>query len=125
MRGRGEHVAQRGQVPEGKVRLGAVLFFLMIRRPPRSTLFSLHDALPISPPPSLGALAPPPPHPAAKATEKQIRMLDRKSTRLNSRHTITSYAVFCLKTTQLESTSDPLDTQVTPPVTPPARAPRT
>src|SRR2546430_12784652 len=25
-----------------------VFFFLMIRRPPRSTLFSLHDALPIS-----------------------------------------------------------------------------
>src|SRR6266496_6433132 len=25
-----------------------LFFFLMIRRPPRSTLFSLHDALPIS-----------------------------------------------------------------------------
>src|SRR2546427_1074415 len=27
-----------------------LFFFLMIRRPPRSTLFSLHDALPISRP---------------------------------------------------------------------------
>src|SRR3712207_7935403 len=29
-----------------------MLFFLMIRRPPRSTLFPLHDALPISMSPS-------------------------------------------------------------------------
>src|SRR6266498_3099825 len=31
-------------------------FFLMIRRPPRSTLFSLHDALPISPAGSVRSL---------------------------------------------------------------------
>src|SRR5256885_7118469 len=29
--------------------LSLLFFFLMIRRPPRSTLFSLHDALPIYP----------------------------------------------------------------------------
>src|SRR5690606_42009935 len=30
-------------------RLRVLFFFLIIRRPPRSTLFPLHDALPISP----------------------------------------------------------------------------
>src|SRR5688572_33005074 len=33
-------------------------FFLMIRRPPRSTLLSLHDALPISPEPLLTVTSP-------------------------------------------------------------------
>src|SRR3954466_15662056 len=47
---------------------------LMIRRPPRSTLFP--KSLPIS----VVAVS-----------------LDRKSTRLNSSHTIISYAVFCVK----------------------------
>src|SRR3712207_7656540 len=81
-------------------------FFLMIRRPPRSTLFSLHDALPIliqllpckdpplqQPPPDwtrahffLCAVAPEAPP-----------LQDRKSTRLNSSHANISYAVFCLK----------------------------
>src|SRR5438034_2580223 len=28
---------------------------------------------------------------------KKVRILDRKSTRLNSSHTVISYAVFCLK----------------------------
>src|SRR5438132_6492006 len=68
-------------------------FFLMIRRPPRSTLFpyttlfrsdllhrfadaGLHGVLGLH----------------------QFRsILDRKSTRLNSSHTVISYAVFCLK----------------------------
>src|SRR5260221_8917456 len=82
-------------------------FFLMIRRPPRSTLFPyttlfrsvgadvrrlpgagpgagrplllLHAAL------DAGRDAELDPHP------------DRKSTRLNSSHTVISYAVFCLK----------------------------
>src|SRR5260221_9836178 len=29
--------------------------------------------------------------------ERRLRMVDRKSTRLNSSHTVISYAVFCLK----------------------------
>src|SRR5438034_5953330 len=29
--------------------------------------------------------------------DKTVRLLDRKSTRLNSSHTVISYAVFCLK----------------------------
>src|SRR5437588_1544158 len=57
---------------------------------------SLHDALPISP--TRRSRSPDPPRcgrPRARAgvhTEA-----DRKSTRLNSSHTVISYAVFCLK----------------------------
>src|SRR5436190_17855360 len=69
-----------------------LFFFLMIRRPPRSTLFPYTtlfrsclayreagaDALFVEAPQS-------------------VEELDRKSTRLNSSHTVISYAVFCLK----------------------------
>src|SRR3990170_643466 len=70
-------------------------FFLMIRRPPRSTLFpyttlfrSVRDH-----PDSSGAW------PAARRQSCRIPGAygDRKSTRLNSSHQIISYAVFCLK----------------------------
>src|SRR3954465_13550493 len=43
---------------------------------------------------------------------------DRKSTRLNSSHTIISYAVFCLKKTRHPRAAVP------PPITPPAGAHR-
>src|SRR6266487_3805896 len=67
-------------------------FFLMIRRPPRSTLFpyttlfrsALGDA------PRQGA-------PGAAPGRRPRRGRDRKSTRLNSSHPSISYAVFCLK----------------------------
>src|SRR5260221_1685106 len=82
-------------------------FFLMIRRPPRSTLFpyttlfrSLHHrwaqattALQVAI--ALAAIA--------LLTKKKwleyamLGVADRKSTRLNSSHTVISYAVFCLK----------------------------
>src|SRR5262245_65653612 len=56
---------------------------------------SLHDALPISSPPSEDATRVPPEdfrrHAAA------TKGSDRKSTRLNSSHLGISYAVFCLK----------------------------
>src|SRR6266478_8291560 len=51
---------------------------------------SLHDALPIS-----QALAHPRPDRPGAATGDRPR--DRKSTRLNSSHSQSSYAVFCLK----------------------------
>src|SRR5437588_6161391 len=35
--------------------------------------------------------------PKPKLTFEKGEMVDRKSTRLNSSHTVTSYAVFCLK----------------------------
>src|SRR5687768_17679444 len=88
----------------------------MIRLPPRSTLFSLHDALPISSPQralpgpiayfcaeygihesmqiysgGLGVLA------GDHCKSASDAALDRKSTRLNSSHGYISYAVFCLK----------------------------
>src|SRR5947207_11610479 len=81
-----------------------VFFFLMIRRPPRSTLFpyttlfrsldmlqalnSGHD----------GSMTTVHSNSAADALRRiETLALDRKSTRLNSSHTVISYAVFCLK----------------------------
>src|SRR5260221_6908462 len=68
----------------------------MIRRPPRSTLFpyttlfrSLHEIAAFDR--------------GARADQMRVRRAagqreqDRKSTRLNSSHTVISYAVFCLK----------------------------
>src|SRR5215204_7387522 len=55
---------------------------------------SLHDALPISHDPLTRALG------ANSLQRVQVRgkiVRDRKSTRLNSCHTVSSYAVFCLK----------------------------
>src|SRR5947207_3685032 len=71
----------------------------MIRRPPRSTL-SLHDALPIY----VTALALSLTNLSEMVIDGQTikftrrdNTKDRKSTRLNSSHTVISYAVFCLK----------------------------
>src|SRR5260221_8386222 len=98
-------------------------FFLMIRRPPRSTLFpyttlfrSLDEDVPGGQPhdgnrSALGeaeALRKRQAHAlvdahhlalAAKARggDHLLARADRKSTRLNSSHTVISYAVFCLK----------------------------
>src|SRR5438034_11586868 len=79
-------------------------FFLMIRRPPRSTLFPYTTLF------RSGAAAQ---HfqvrqdretvlviPRALYFDGAVRLRprkDRKSTRLNSSHTVISYAVFCLK----------------------------
>src|SRR2546430_17430825 len=74
-------------------------FFLMIRRPPRSTLFpytTLFRSLPAASRRRLlhllrRRLAPGAPREPRRADP------DRKSTRLNSSHSQISYAVFCLK----------------------------
>src|SRR5215510_4851804 len=67
-------------------------FFLMIRRPPRSTLFPyttlFRSARQLR---RHGAGRPADPHPHCHGRA------DRKSTRLNSSHVAISYAVFCLK----------------------------
>src|SRR6202522_1262308 len=74
----------------------------MIRRPPRSTLFpsptlfrsarrSTHDA------------APSPPGP--RGTPRRSPHRDRKSTRLNSSHDDSSYAVFCLEKSKVVITA--------------------
>src|SRR5262245_66536407 len=54
---------------------------------------SLHDALPIFPPPSTRPFW----RRTARPTRTGRRPKDRKSTRLNSSHLGISYAVFCLK----------------------------
>src|SRR5215204_7204899 len=66
------------------------LFFLMIRRPPRSTLFPYTTLF------RSGQLGPARRHRALPGPAGRPRP-DRKSTRLNSSHTVISYAVFCLK----------------------------
>src|SRR3712207_8231726 len=96
------------------------LFFLMIRRPPRSTLFpyttlfrsvaDLEDA--VTPERKdearelVGRLRPPivrvngadtPWFADDLALTRELELKDRKSTRLNSSHANISYAVFCLK----------------------------
>src|SRR6267143_4017333 len=71
-------------------RLYLFVFFLMIRRPPRSTLFP-YTTLFRSP----AARPHPPVHGGSSAGRDPAR--DRKSTRLNSSHSSISYAVFCLK----------------------------
>src|SRR6266513_5478712 len=70
--------------------LSSLFFFLMLRRPPRSTLFPYTTlfrsdqqhwpARRLRGPPAI-----------------TCQLSDRKSTRLNSSHVSTSYAVFCLK----------------------------
>src|SRR5476649_2589265 len=66
-------------------------FFLMIRRPPRSTLFP-YTTLFRSPDERRHAG-----HPNRERADHLWPPQDRKSTRLNSSHTVISYAVFCLK----------------------------
>src|SRR5437588_9249955 len=66
----------------------------MIRRPPRSTLFpytTLFRSRAAAHPPTVGSA------PAGGAPGNRSCSRDRKSTRLNSSHTVISYAVFCLK----------------------------
>src|SRR5688572_32420809 len=91
------------------------VLFLMLRRPPRSTLFPYTTLF-------RSSIAQPPPraedhrhhrdaqhHEAERQPERQrdrdfrragegpAQPVDRKSTRLNSSHSQISYAVFCLK----------------------------
>src|SRR3989442_3146852 len=71
-------------------------FFLMIRRPPRSTLFpytTLFRSLQLRPAAQEAAAA----ESFSSHHVDRIQLLDRKSTRLNSSHVRISYAVFCLK----------------------------
>src|SRR5689334_24120564 len=67
-------------------------FFLMIRRPPRSTLFPYTTLFRSTSPPVRELLVQDVGAAALPGGE-----VDRKSTRLNSSHSSISYAVFCLK----------------------------
>src|SRR2546422_4829525 len=79
-----------------------VFFFLMIRRPPRSTLFP-YTTLFRSWPREMAVSAQRPVAAGARSggmpqwAEEVGEVGDRKSTRLNSSHGYISYAVFCLK----------------------------
>src|SRR2546430_13881882 len=71
-------------------------FFLMIRRPPRSTLFpytTLFRSIPGGSGGGCGAEE----FGALRLRQEREHGGDRKSTRLNSSHSQISYAVFCLK----------------------------
>src|SRR2546429_7349192 len=80
-------------------------FFLMIRRPPRSTLFPYttlfrSEAESMEAHRVLGVELPPPPvRDLSHGLQRVVVVVtpDRKSTRLNSSHGYISYAVFCLK----------------------------
>src|SRR3982750_5018741 len=68
-------------------------FFLRIRRPPRSTLFpytTLFRSLSVG----RNIMAE---HNQQTDPHARVAAIDRKSTRLNSRHGYISYAVFCLE----------------------------
>src|SRR3712207_7615630 len=92
--------------------MGMIIFFLMIRRPPRSTLFPYTTLFRSQA--QLGkegrvaravrgqvhrAVRPPGERGDARrlAGDERPGRQDRKSTRLNSSHANISYAVFCLK----------------------------
>src|SRR5256885_14660851 len=68
-------------------------FFLMIRRPPRSTLFPYTTLFRSR----SGCSGHPLRHGGKGWRSFSKSRLDRKSTRLNSSHLVISYAVFCLK----------------------------
>src|SRR5256885_11898016 len=79
----------------------SIFFFLMIRRPPRSTLFPYTTLFR-----SHSVDRPIRPARCWRVRQGQRNLLkacvgtddaDRKSTRLNSSHLVISYAVFCLK----------------------------
>src|SRR5256885_13979054 len=82
-------------------------FFLMIRRPPRSTLFPYTTLFRSPASAAVPAARGPGTCPDLRAHAlRQGRgpgganasfLADRKSTRLNSSHLVISYAVFCLK----------------------------
>src|SRR2546430_5382643 len=96
-----------------------LFFFLMIRRPPRSTLFpyttlfrSRPDAPCLPRPVCRGTWLARPGAPAGERVQRRVARpagdekatphRDRKSTRLNSSHSQISYAVFCLKKKKLQ-----------------------
>src|SRR5438034_2770919 len=89
-----------------------LIFFLMIRRPPRSTLFPYTTLFRSESSASAGKRSRMEEHIEVEGNvvtvlpgtmfrveldNKHQVLADRKSTRLNSSHTVISYAVFCLK----------------------------
>src|SRR5438034_9382381 len=71
-------------------------FFLMIRRPPRSTLFPYTTLFRSEDVKGIKPVANTARNEVTQRRANEVPV-DRKSTRLNSSHTVISYAVFCLK----------------------------
>src|SRR6202166_5226346 len=92
-------LAFRTLSPESHAVTAVLFFFLMIRRPPRSTLFP-YTTLFRSQRRSIVAAWPIHRGSFRGSTSSSQ---DRKSTRLNSSHHFISYAVFCLKKQQKRS----------------------
>src|SRR3712207_7162294 len=94
-----------------------LFFFLMIRRPPRSTLFpyttlfrsgravDAHDAAAARPHRRQHQAGSGADRGEAARRDQADAAVDRKSTRLNSSHANISYAVFCLKKKQTTTAS--------------------
>src|SRR5690242_21939017 len=80
------------------INVNVIFFFLMMRRPPRSTLFPyttlFRSQCLLGGPGALGVRRR---TRGARDSDPRPRDQDRKSTRLNSSHMSISYAVFCLK----------------------------
>src|SRR3954471_25099434 len=78
--------------PAPSLRNSVVSFFFFFNDTATTEIYtlSLHDALPISPPPPTPIWSP-------RSSRRTPMSEDRKSTRLNSSHVEISYAVFCLK----------------------------
>src|SRR6516164_9466412 len=76
-------------------------FFLMIRRPPRCTLFPYTTLFR-----SDVRMAMPSALSGASMRTSKLGPTDRKSTRLNSSHSSISYAVFCLKKKKIGGLED-------------------
>src|SRR5258705_4508175 len=111
-----------------RVALFVIFFFLMIRRPPRSTLFPYttlfrsEDSFPLL----RGTCCNSPQHgeirlgttgsarPWHSQYFRENSGQDRKSTRLNSSHLGISYAVFCLKKKNRRTSSSPARQSKTP-----------
>src|ERR1022692_5253273 len=81
----------------------ASIFFLMIRRPPRSTLFPYTTLFRSVPKWTVTYCC------AMAEFRYRGREIDRKSTRLNSSHLVISYAVFCLKKNKQNKTQSTTD----------------
>src|SRR5439155_21003875 len=75
----------------------SIFFFLMIRRPPRSTLFPYTTLFRSLIATGSGAHTRSRSCGAVPRSRPRATITDRKSTRLNSSHVAISYAVFCLK----------------------------
>src|SRR5215204_6772862 len=92
---------------------GGLLFFFFCNDTATTEIYtlSLHDALPISPSSSTASRRTCAARRSPTRRGSRSARRDRKSTRLNSSHTVSSYAVFCLKKKKKTKQKVPLQTK--------------